>query len=490
MKDFDRIALRNELKSLSGKSYVVILALVAILLVTILVLGLASGGLKDLKKRMDNPFTNWIDIPVTNKVHAKMDSITEYFGQSAERSKINLAAVIKYDLLYERFIHFETGDTIRQLGRLAQEDKVIVNSILNDVKHNIVCQHVTLEETPCGIIVTREMLDRLGHGGDLCSVRKIAMPMHGRRIYVDIVAVVEELPGNSDFLGTPVLKSMITIDPFVTGAIAVNSSNILPVLFKEAAEDKNLEEKIINDLNLLSIRAQDTIWLQRNRPSIIKNLVFPIGREGDYLSLNEYFTTLSGNVELYTSLYCNTSAEYNTTAYSDNLAFQFSSLEAVRAFKDLMKTKFDIDVSMEQIEAAENFALVSLLTRVMTIVLFGFALLSIAFYISSLLTGYIRKMSPNLGTLKAFGVDNGTLVRTYTLIVFIFTIVSGLVAFVIGSLVQFIVERYYDSVKLNILDIEVIVSFIIILLACIGLAWRTASRLLKYTPGDLIYERI
>ena len=65
MSDFFKILFTNELKALSGRSMRTIGALVSILLFTILALGLAYGTLDSLKERMDNPYTNWVDVPVT-----------------------------------------------------------------------------------------------------------------------------------------------------------------------------------------------------------------------------------------------------------------------------------------------------------------------------------------------------------------------------------------------------------------------------------------
>ena len=62
--DFELIFFSNEYKALAGNNLRTILALFTILFFTFLALGFAIGSLENLEKKMDNPFTNWVALPI------------------------------------------------------------------------------------------------------------------------------------------------------------------------------------------------------------------------------------------------------------------------------------------------------------------------------------------------------------------------------------------------------------------------------------------
>jgi ABC-type antimicrobial peptide transport system permease subunit len=194
-------------------------------------------------------------------------------------------------------------------------------------------------------------------------------------------------------------------------------------------------------------------------------------------------------IRKYTKTNCNTSK--TSVPHADHIAFEFSRLGAITDFREEMMRNFEVEVSMQQVEASNNFHLVSVMTNAISIVLFGFAALSIAFYILSLIRTHITKSAPNIGTLKAFGISDKTLRRTYISIVGIFLITASAIAFILCIIVQLVMTSFGDiPIKLNVFDPLLPISLVLIMLVCLVIASRAAKSLLSNTPGDLVYRRI
>ena len=68
---------------------------------------------------------------------------------------------------------------------------------------------------------------------------------------------------------------------------------------------------------------------------------------------------------------------------------------------------------MGQIESRDNYNLVTNLTRILSVVLIGFSVLSISLFLSNIFKRHLEKIKMNIGTFKAFGIDNKTLQFIY-----------------------------------------------------------------------------
>lgn len=141
MSDFFKVLFLSELKALSGRSMQTVGALVSILLFTILALGLAYGTLDSLKERMDNPYTNWVDVPVTVSIEPKVDDILNHFKAPENLSKYNLSDVTRYDVYYAHFLHANQKDTFYLRGRTVEPYERILQSVLKDIQGNVIVQH-------------------------------------------------------------------------------------------------------------------------------------------------------------------------------------------------------------------------------------------------------------------------------------------------------------------------------------------------------------
>jgi len=493
MKDFDKIVFRNEFTSLAGKSYRSILTLAGIILITIIVLGISSGSLIDLRKRMDNPYTNWIDIPVTSSI--RPDSILLFFKQQKVQEEFLIRNLGEHDVYFHKFISYDGRDTAIFKGTTVFPDESIVRSVLYEIPDNLIVLHDSLDSNPCGIIVTQEFLSKLGYKAPFNTIRKISLPIESYVLLIEIVAVVKELPSLNDFFCCPVLKNML-VEPFYeTGFIKEETSNIFSVLVR--IDENNYSDEALLDyfgsFKPTRITQLDDILITEGDLYSVKKIVFPLEAYPSQKELNEYIKTTGDKTSLvllpYTEFYCNAEG-FSGVSNVQHLAFHFNSLDKIRAFQTIMKNRFNVDVSMQQIESAENFLLVSTLTGIISYVLFAFAILSIGFYISSLVRTHLQKQISNLGTLKAFGIYNSRLILIYARIITFFCMLAIALAFIVSLVFQFLIHKSSLPLRINVLSPLVLVSLCVILATCILITLRTARSIIHHTPGDLIYNRI
>lgn len=491
MSDFFRILFVSELKALSGRSMRTIGALVSILLFTILALGLAYGTLDSLKERMDNPYTNWVDVPVTVSIEPKVDDILNHFKRAENLDKYNLSGVSRYDVYYAQFLHANQKDTFYLRGRTVEPDERLLQSVLKDIQGNVIIQHSSPEEFPCGIIVTESFLRALGYTGALSSVLMVSMPYNDNVVLLDIIAVVKELPNLCDFLSGPILPNMRNLSTYETGFIDESVQNVVPVVVDHKLNDDEVENlnASFQDWSIVRVDERERIAINSDRDYTVYQMVFPVEASLDNREFSAKLrqSNVGTSAFMYKEINCND--RFASVPSPDHFAFQFNNLDKIRDFKNGMLEDFDIEVSMQQIESAENFSLVSTLTFTTSLVLFGFALLSIGFYISSLIRSHLQKIAANLGTMKAFGLRNVILTRVYIAIIGIFCIGSAIISMGIAILVQMGIQRGSLKFDIDVLNLKVILALVVIVLLCLYLAYRSTTKILGNTPGDLIYKR-
>ena len=68
----------NEFRSLIGRRGMNIVILICILVMSLGGIAFSYGLYKNLKLRMDNPYTNWVDLPVLYGMRDTIKTIKEY----------------------------------------------------------------------------------------------------------------------------------------------------------------------------------------------------------------------------------------------------------------------------------------------------------------------------------------------------------------------------------------------------------------------------
>lgn len=495
--DFQRLFFQNEYNTLGGgSSNKGIITLTTILLFTLLALSFAIGSLERLAARMDNPFTNWVNMPVDYAYKEKIPDLKAYFDIEANRDSFLIKNYSPYSSFPMSFVKSDRTSSMVAFGRTIEPEDDLTKVILQIDED----EEGLSSEDFCGIIVTKRLLNTLGYDNpDNQKKILVGFPKDGDEdgffnVYLDIIAIVDELPDKTDFACHPRLYN-INLKPFdKTGFIQTEgTANSYSFYFLADDAIKEEVEKVIKeqfpDLNKLKevpfvINEQEN-WHQYE---VIFNQLHTMNEHEEIFqqlqtSLKDLSTT-----QFFIPTDCKPSIEYLERPH--RIAFNFQELIRVRNFKNFLKERFDIEISMAQVESKENFALVSRLTFIISVVLFFFGTASIVFFVDSLLKTHLQKVKTNLGTFKAFGLDNNFLVSTYLKIILVFLSIASVTAFLLSTLViiaeEFLMKESYFNLFNGWVLLAIVVLFIISLLQ----SRQTIRRILTHTPGDLIYNRV
>ena len=104
--DYEQLFFFNEYRTLSGVRNRTIINLISILFFTLLALGFAVGGIQNLKDKMDNPFTNWVNLSLSNqRIVSKAGMVEEYYSDQAVKDTLNLDDVRGWSLFNLEMYH-------------------------------------------------------------------------------------------------------------------------------------------------------------------------------------------------------------------------------------------------------------------------------------------------------------------------------------------------------------------------------------------------
>jgi hypothetical protein len=172
----------------------------------------------------------------------------------------------------------------------------------------------------------------------------------------------------------------------------------------------------------------------------------------------------------------------------------FQDLGKIKEFQTWAKDDFNIRIDMAQIEAKENFKTFQLLSLFLSSALILISILFIIIFLYFLINAHFQKISKNLGTIMAFGLDNNNIIKIY-LLVFIRLVLYGLIP---ASITLASVQLLFHFLKIvrdngmpyiNMNDIWIYTVLLGIIVLSIIATYIIMGKKLKSTPGDLIYER-
>ena len=493
--DFQNLFIFNEFEELTGKSRSGIITLTVILTLTFLALGFAIGGINYLGEKMDDPFTNWVNLEIKNSYRDKVTPIQLEMAADSMKSKFMLNNIGQYNIEYCPIINQIDGEEYNLKLRTIDFDDNLLTEILNTSKGNVVSGYKYEEGTElnierCGIIIKESSLISMGYE-NIGDVERIGIKIDDYVIFPKVTSVVKELPNLTDFIVSTHFYRLIFSSFDETNFINTATSNRLEVLTNDRnkAEIESSIRSLLSDYAVGSV-GMDSIETEKGVAKSIATAYFQ-----DYYSaeqLDTIFTTLKAKSKIkfnrYTRWECNVGRDFNIDD-PYYVSFNFNQLDKVRDFKNHLDDKYQVEISMDQVEQKENFALVSRLTGFISLILFGFSILSIVFYVNSLLRTHLEKIKMNLGTLKAFGLDNGFLTSSYLKIILTFIGISIVIAFMICGIWDLIEGQIKENSYFDVFNWKILVAIVVIVLTALITSQRTIQKTLKKSPGDLIYNR-
>lgn len=497
--DFLKLFKQREFLKLAGKGNQTILKLSAIIFVTLLTLSYAMGSLELLRSKMENPYTNWVDIPLSSTGQNGYDSLTvlmNYFEQPENKDAFSLNDVKGYVSATALLLPINDYSVrIPHKARTIEPGEKILNAILDE--ENLVIGEVNpntvFEQNPCGVIIKQKALERLGFQ-DWREAKKIPMLFYDDLVFVDILAIVSDLPDYCDFVCTPRFYNLLlngSIRPHDTGVVNQDTTNIMVVASLEGDKKQVLqwvkdgfEQQGYKTLNV----KRDVLPITGQLNHFQYHLIFNHQSTPHQAVKQAFFEKHKGKVVPSVEWTC-IPERFDNLERPYALAFNFKDLGKIREFKAFMGTRFKMNVNLTQVEAKDNFKKVTQITWVVSLTLFLFGILSIVLFITNLLGTHLEQMRPNLGTMKAFGLEDIWLKNTYNIVIGYFLLVAFVIAILPLLILSSISALFWSEVPLDVLNLPVVSAILLIFISSIYFARLTTTSIIKSTPGDLVYGR-
>lgn len=511
--EYTKLLASREGKVVLGKNFSNLWLLTAVLFATFLSIAFSNGSMKYLSYKMDDPFTNWVDIQ-KGYGNGNFDDLRVAVEDNAIQNQYQfnevqndnyfaftmLADNDSYHYLEIRF--FESFDS-KLMQAILSEDNVIngcsisADSLINDTY---------------GLVVTQDVLTRLGYSieNPPAYLRYLSYSMNADKIGIKLyenefaaaplplLAVVKRLPGNMEMIASKFLYEQWSNDN--TFPLDLNNieyrRNIIYYLDNEVTDFEErvqaiLPDSLNNSLFLISEESQPE--LKSWKPGRLMSVYF-----GDHNTDIQAYIDMDNRIEEEFGKFVTRIYKYDTSEYilpqASYLSMNFYSLDSIRAFEQYAKEKFNVQIEMSQVNAKENFNAVSVMANILSWAMIIFSIVCIIMFIVNMLQSYFQKVKRNLGTFKAFGIDSDELITVYVII--LLTIIF--VAIFISISLTWIIEMALPCLgilqdeKYNYLSLwspKTIYSIIIVTIATITTVYIVMGRLLKQTPGDLIYDR-
>jgi len=518
--EYERLFFKNEFAVFAGKNNKRLFRLLSILFITFLALSFAKGSYDYLYSKMNNPFTNWVNLPIKTDNYSKYkDEIKERFKSEALRDSFNLKPLTGYLTDLTKWYN-KKGKRVYKRGRSVDAYDDILKAVLSESNTVWKKQNFKLTDTIdkkyyYDIIVTESFLKRLNYKleDSLRRVKYANFDSNNNNVsfWVDLLAVVKDLPSKCDYIFFPNLYNSIN-NGIETGypIVSVGKGNQFEILTK-SSDTQSVTNEVIKALGKVGediSQAEEDIEIasfkiaEKDQRKVYK--FFFEDEEYAHIELIQQFEKYKPKQQIEFEYFIN--IQNNKSIKLENIddpyeyAFNFKDLSKIRDFYDFMKDEFKVSIEMSQIESKENFAFVSALTLITSFVIFALSLITIIIYLINLLSAHLNSIKKNLGTYKAFGLSDVKLNTIYLKIVLTILCIGTLVSFVIIFIIAKIglVDRLLcllmpgldQSIKsISVFNNWNLMAVLLLFSLSIFLTHQTIKKILNKTPGDLIYNR-
>lgn len=494
MSDQKKILFKNEIKVLEGPRKINIFILAGILLLSFIGLGHSVGGLKYLGKRMDNPFTKWVNLPVNTAESGQRDALLKYFASQSLRDSFLLDTIRGYKRDAYKFVSPDGKKSQFKRTRTVDVEEDLLKEIIkpSNLLYSNIKEDITSEYGHCWLIVKEEALSQLGFNMPLKDINMMELRLSESEVgerafsfYFPVVAVVKDLPDQADIIISEHLEELLNSPYEQYKYVEVGETNNWSFLSATKVDAESLKDILPDSTSISELENDDTLNIN-GQERILHTLFLdhPVSLSQKFLML-EYLQSKT-DVLPYHKYECNV-GENLFIKDAQYLAINFKDLRHVRAFRDRVKNEFSFEITLNQIEDKENFSLVTRLTILLAFILLLVSLAGVIIFIVNLLIAHFDKIQSNLGTFKAFGLSNVKLLDDYTKITLLFfsksllwAILLTMVYYGLMVLINGKFTVFHWSFPVVIFMIFVVVYFII---------QKIIHKKLSKTPGDLIYNR-
>jgi len=510
--DFVRLFIKKEGKELLGKKYKNFWYLTAILFLTFLAIGFSNGSLDYLAEKMDDPFVKNINIEIPSAKNSKIGQIKyKMNNDSVLKQNYGLNNIHGFNSVFLSFFSKELNNKRRCLsitGRTIENTDPLLNDITE--KKNLIIGRSFKNNQDIGLIVTKNFIDKFGYSENashaLLSVAFDADKSLDTIVPIPIIAVVKALPGLSNFAVTPFFYSQKKLSYEGNPFNPIHTNDIKFFINEDSIKCYEFRDEIKNIFNnKIYKKYKPDIAIYSNTESYKKGYNIKVSfLSMEHKMIPKISNFINSNQKLkkynFIQVYDYAFSSNNDFDEFDFLTVNFSNLDKIRNFQEYLIQEYKLGIDMSQIESRENYNFISKLTRILSFILIFFSILSICMLISNILTRHLEKIHMNIGTFKAFGINNLALQKIYIVIIYIFVFVSLAISLFLSwifglingfrILLKFFVLDFEDNQTFyNLFDLWTFWSIVAILIVSFIILYKSANRILKRTSGDLIYSR-
>lgn len=510
MKNFDILWLFfvKEGAELSGRKKMNLIWLSIVFLVAVISVGFASASLSYLRFKMDDPFINWVDIVAQQNVGNDKKDLVKFLNDSAVQKHYNF---VDPQPNYVQSMFFRVhGDQLnapndrqlegRTIGGAIGINSPVLERILKE--DNVVHKNrLPYSDGELGLIITQEALRKIGYDDkypyfvqvsrsyDLYDCRQLGLGDGLNGFYpvsFPVYAIVKQLPGMYSFLFTSRFWNDLHSQGATWDITDEENNECLLLCGTESAIGEIKEQIKDKDVNI-SESDYCGSWAK------LKCLKIEVN-EGD---VPQCYSQMVSDLNIDNmSVYRIYNFSPVTNYYQANPSYysiQMNSLDSIRAFQEKLFNECGIKLDMTNVEAKENFSFVQKMGNILSVCIIVISIIFLCAFIYFLLRSHFQKIQKNLGTFKAFGISNRTLVWIYLSLMVSMLVLAFAIAFIVALVVAFVmslftcIEQGYPW--LDVSTWQNWVLFGVAVLASVVTTLLVTRKLLIQTPGDLIYQR-
>mgnify|MGYP001195822676 CR=1 FL=1 len=488
--NYKKLFISKELITLIGPNKRNLLISSALLFVAVFTISFSLGAYEELKERMDNPYTNWVTMPVLYSYRDSIPSLKQHFSNKENLSKYGLKDISGYIKWAFKVVHPVTNKVMDLTGRtmsfsdditLRTFDKGNILSLKDNFDPND-------ESNIFEIFVNEEFCRKL----NIDVTTAVGKPIQIQDFENDFVllfnigAVLKNLPSHSTFIMSQDFMNMFKEKYESTGFVEVEEQTRLTFLSKKEIENRILKDVLPSDQLVdiesikVAIAGADSVFkytIFTNdyvSDSLMSDFSKNLKQKGESIILNKEWKFVKGHSEIYDPMY---------------FSFNFIDLEKIRELQSFLKEKYKMEIELSVVEDRDNFSLVSKLTYFMILSLIIVAIISFVIFLVNLIKNHLDKIKPNIGTFMAFGLSSSIIASIYANTIMKFMIKSWSYVFVL-LLLFWGIGHVTGLYSLKLLHPLVIFTFILFNLVSYILSKRITNSILNETPGDLIYGRV
>lgn len=525
LKEHQYLLMQREGRIVIGRKAVNLWLLVAVLVATFLSIAFSAGSMAYLNDKMNDPYTYWLNVyrespdMNLNKIADELerDSLPEHFFYDGVQTQIAASLDMVNSKDAEQLFkiqHYEDmgSDLIEKV--LSEENVVTADGKLVTIDHDSISQR------SLGVIMTLDAIQRMGYSGDdipsfvSCRVPARQADTLGLRTLDDgymrapvpLLAVVRRLPMNKDILASKYLFLQYNDNNYPEPFNLSKEHYARNLYFFVPSEVKDFDKGALQCIpasfrsSTAAVMPTETRISERLRPwreGTIRTVytdgrppLSEINRIEDRI-LEKYGK--KGVVRIYD--YDESFKEFDSELGIDNgLSIHFTRLDSIRAFERYMKDNWQLQIEMTQVNAKENFNAVSVMATILSIAMIVFSIICIIIFLTNMLQSYFQKVRRNLGTFRAFGISTRELIRVYVIII-ICIVTTALFLALAAVWATELTLRFCGIMKdgayswLILWNGRTLWAMAIIVVATILTVLLVMRRLLRQTPGNLIYDR-